>query len=144
MRGVVTALLGLFGCGGGDAPVSAAEDPTPGSAGPRTEAPSAGSRSDVDLPTFVTSHAQGVAVLDVRTAAEFASGHVPGAVNTPVQEFLSADEVEGFDRSEPVYVICASGGRSSRAADMLAKHGWTAINVKGGTRGWASAGHPVE
>lgn len=65
----------------------------------------------------------GALVLDVRTREEFASGHVLGAVNIPVQE-LAARIVEVGDRSRRVVVYCRSGGRSASAAGILEKAGY--------------------
>ena len=83
-------------------------------------------------------------VLDVRTAEEFAGGHVPGAVNIPVQELEGRlSEIEA--QREGMAVICASGGRSRAASELLASKGFREVkNVDGGTSGWVAAGHPVE
>lgn len=42
-----------------------------------------------------------------------------------------------------MYVMCASGGRSSRAAAHLSEHGYDAVNVMGGITEWYRNGHPV-
>lgn len=104
-----------------------------------------GSRSDVTVQQFIEAHPSGLTVLDVRTPGEFASGHVPGAVPVPLDQLGPAHPaVVGLDKSKPVYVICEVGGRSSRAADMLAAAGYTTINVQGGTAAWIQAGQAVE
>ncbi|MCB9686950.1 MAG: rhodanese-like domain-containing protein [Alphaproteobacteria bacterium] len=90
---------------------------------------------------------KGAKVIDVRTPEEFASGHVPGAVNVPLGTFeakATDPAMTGIDPNVPTYVICQSGGRSSRAADQLAAGGYAAVNVKGGTSAWVAAGKPVE
>jgi rhodanese-related sulfurtransferase len=106
---------------------------------------SAGTRADVEIAAFAIEHASGVPLVDVRTPAEFASGHVPGAINKPLAS-LSPDDawLAAQDKAEPLYVICRSGGRSARAADALAAAGFHAVNVLGGTSGWQAADHPVE
>lgn len=83
-----------------------------------------------------------MSVLDVRRPAEFASGHVPGARNIPLNELpRRIDEVE---RHGPLAVICAGGYRSSMAASLLARHGRTDIsNVIGGTSAWIAEKLPV-
>jgi rhodanese-related sulfurtransferase len=58
----------------------------------------------------------GVELLDVRSPQEFASGHVPGAVNVPLPQ-LGA--VAGRYAGQRVFVICQSGGRSLRAPQAL-------------------------
>lgn len=82
------------------------------------------------------------AFIDVRTPAEYASGHAVGARNLPLDtlnEKNSADLV----KFETVYVICQSGGRSSMAAGALKKAGVKAVNVSGGTLAWRSEGLPM-
>ncbi|HWS71556.1 MAG TPA: MBL fold metallo-hydrolase [Thermoanaerobaculia bacterium] len=82
-------------------------------------------------------------VLDVRRAAEFASGHVPGAINIPLHELERRFEEAGPDR--PLAVVCAGGYRSSTAASILARHGFTRLfSVTGGTGAWIAAGFGVE
>lgn len=106
---------------------------------------SAGARSDVDIAEFATRHAAGVTVIDVRTPEEYASGHVPGATLVPLDTLdPAASPLAEHPKDEPLYLVCHSGARSSRAADSLAKAGYTVVNVKGGTSGWISAGHPVD
>jgi rhodanese-related sulfurtransferase len=88
---------------------------------------------------------QKVALIDVRTAAEFAEGHAPGAVNIPVGELdTRMSELEPH-KSAAVYLICRSGSRSARAQTQLLAAGFfRPINVVGGTLAWRAAGHPVE
>lgn len=97
---------------------------------------------EVDLDTFAAAHAKGAAVLDVRNPDEYEDKHVPGAVLIPLPELPGrTDEIPNED---PLYVICAAGGRSLRAAQALVEAGYPALSVAGGTNGWAAAGHPVE
>ena len=65
--------------------------------------------------------AEGATLLDVRSVAEYESGHVDGAQNIPVQE-LEARMGE-VPASAPVVVYCQSGGRSAAAARMLRNAG---------------------
>lgn len=69
-------------------------------------------------------------ILDVREPSEFKGGHIPGAKNIPL------GTIGTYKEKGPVYVICASGGRSARAVKMLTKQGVDAINVKGGMMMW--------
>jgi phage shock protein E len=70
---------------------------------------------------------QGAVILDVRTAEEYAAGHIPGAVNLPL------DQLERFRHPKdlPVYVYCRSGGRSSMASAALKQKGYRVINLGG-------------
>lgn len=80
-------------------------------------------------------------VLDVRTPEEFTSGHLDEAVNV---NWLSPDFVSNtskYDKSEPVFVYCKSGGRSHQAAQKLAELGFTnVIEMEGGILKWEAAG----
>jgi len=74
--------------------------------------------------------AAGALVVDVRTKAEYASGHYPGAVNHPVDGLkTSAGRLGALDR--PLIVHCASGTRSARAAVLLRNAGFTDVTDAG-------------
>jgi hydroxyacylglutathione hydrolase len=78
-------------------------------------------------------------VVDVREPEEFASGHVPGAVNLPQADL--ATSLNEVPRDRPVFVICQGGFRSLRAAQFLSQCGIADVaNVKGGTEAWRAAG----
>ena len=83
-----------------------------------------------------------VAVLDVRTPQEWASGHVPGALNIPLA-IVPLRHTE-LGRGDEVYVICESGARSAQASLWLRNQGYNVINVMGGTAQWRSRGFAVE
>jgi rhodanese-related sulfurtransferase len=69
-------------------------------------------------------------VLDVRTPAEFAGGHVANSVNIPLQELPARlDEVKAL--KAPLVLCCASGGRSGMAEQMLAGQGFDCTNGGG-------------
>jgi rhodanese-related sulfurtransferase len=75
-------------------------------------------------------------LIDVREPYEFASGHVKGAVNIPMGQ-LGA-KVGKFKTDAEMYVICASGSRSSSAVGALKRAGYENVfNVKGGTSRWS-------
>lgn len=100
------------------------------------------------MPTEVTvddldaARSSGAHVIDVRESDEYAAGHVPGAQLFPLSliPFRSHDLPVG----QPVYVICASGGRSAQAAEHLAGIGIDARSVAGGTTAWVRSGRPVD
>jgi phage shock protein E len=78
--------------------------------------------------------AEGALLLDVRTPAEFAGGHVEGALNVPVQ-VLAQRLGELGDKARPIVVYCQSGGRSARAAGELQAAGFT-VHDLGGIGNW--------
>lgn len=73
-----------------------------------------------------------VTLLDVRTAGEYAGGHMEGFRNIPVDELR--ERLEEIDSDKPVYVICQSGLRSYIAVRILEGSGFTAYNFSGGFR----------
>lgn len=96
---------------------------------------------EVDLEAFGRAHEGGATVLDVRNPDEYEAFHVPGAVLIPLPE-LAARQDE-IPEADPLYVICAVGGRSLTAAKALVDAGYRAVSVAGGTNGWVERGGPV-
>ena len=85
---------------------------------------------------------RGAALIDVREPGEYAQGRIPGAVNIPMGQLTS--RLHEIERERPVYVVCASGGRSSAMTDVLTAAGFDAINVAGGASAWIRSGRPTE
>lgn len=79
--------------------------------------------------------ASGATVIDVRTADEFAEGHVATAVNLSVEDLpthlAEVNKLVAGDRSRPVVVYCASGGRAATAKRDLEAAGYSHV-VNGG------------
>ncbi len=77
-------------------------------------------------------------LLDVRTAAEFAEGHLPGATNIDVMQPDFSLNIMDLDPEKNYYVYCRSGGRSSQACMIMASSGITGklTNLTGGILGW--------
>lgn len=82
-----------------------------------------------------------VVLVDVRETEEYVEGHVPGAIHIPLGQL--PQRTEEVPAGDPVYVICRSGARSQRGADVLEAAGRRCLSVAGGTMGWIEAGHPV-
>jgi len=95
---------------------------------------------EVSLNAFAAAHAGGAIVIDVREPYEYTDGHVPGAWLVPMGRL--AQVRSQLPRTEPVYLICASGNRSLAAADFLAQSGIQALSVAGGTGGGYGPGSP--
>ncbi len=89
----------------------------------------------------------GLRVLDVRRPGEFEMGHVPGAVNGPLDDLTKrlSDGAGAGDQDAPLAVLCQSGYRSSIAVSLIAPHHKGPLfNVVGGTGAWMDSGAPVE
>lgn len=76
-------------------------------------------------------------ILDVRTPAEFAAGHIPGAINLPTQDIAIGDTEPLPDLNQMILVYCRSGSRSLQAAGMLSEYGYTNIIEFGGIHHWS-------
>ena len=85
-----------------------------------------------------------VVVLDVRTASEFAEGHLERAINI---DYRQGDFVEKAKATLPldkkIAVYCRSGRRSAGAAGILGDDGYKLVNLKGGIIAWKDANRPV-
>jgi len=78
---------------------------------------------------------EGATILDVRTPGEFSGGHVPGAINIPVQSLKQ--RMNGLEpKDRPVLVYCKKGARAARAKDMLLSAGFTRVYNLGGISNW--------
>ena len=82
--------------------------------------------------------AAGVLLLDVRTAAEHVEGHVPGALNIPVDELRR--RMGELPSGRDIWAYCYVGQRSYVAVRMLLQHGFRARNVSGGYRMYQAVG----
>ena len=84
---------------------------------------------------------QNTVLLDVRTSEELSGelGKLDGIIHIPLQELESRHgELAGY-KDKDIYVVCRSGNRSGKAADMLRSKGYRAINVEGGMRAWRAS-----
>ncbi len=95
---------------------------------------------EIDLEAFATVQPDAF-LIDVREPDEYAAGHVTTARLVPAGSLAGAAGSLPTDRT--VYVICASGRRSLRAAAALVASGLDAVSVAGGTSAWVASGRPV-
>lgn len=86
-----------------------------------------------------------IELIDVRTPVEFREVHCVNARNVPLDRLEPAAVMAPrADRDAPVYLICRSGNRSSKACQAFLDAGYTdVVNVTGGTSAWEQAGLPV-
>ncbi len=125
--------------------------------------------SDIKIVTpeeTITLLAEGYTYVDVRTEQEFTAGHVPGAVNVPLNhagaggmvanpDFLPVMQAT-FAKERPLVLGCKMGGRSAKAAAALSQAGFSNLcDMSAGfegkrdpfgrlTPGWNGEGRPVE
>ncbi len=96
---------------------------------------------EIGVTELAELHSEDVVLIDVREPDEYAEARVPGAVLIPLDTIPERiSELPG----EHLYMICALGGRSLKAAEYLTARGWACTNVAGGTNGWVEAGYSYD
>lgn len=84
-------------------------------------------------------------VIDVRTPAEFADGHIPNAKNIDIKEATFDEKISELDRSTNYVINCQMGGRSARATAKMQELGFKNVkNLLGGIVAWKASSLPVE
>jgi rhodanese-related sulfurtransferase/thiol-disulfide isomerase/thioredoxin len=95
---------------------------------------------------LLSTHAQdpSFVALDVRTPAEFTTGHLPGAVNTDSSAPDFGKQLEAMDRDKSYFVYCQSGSRSSMATKLMHSLGFKHVyDIQGGMTAWQGEGMPI-
>lgn len=88
---------------------------------------------------------QPVIVLDVREQNEFASGHIPKAINIPEERLHDGASIALHDKKSPIYVYCKNGHRGAVATRLLRSMGYKhALNIIGGLSAWQQSGYPQQ
>lgn len=75
-------------------------------------------------------------IVDVRTPQEYADGHIPGAINIPVETIGADKPTELSDTDAELIVYCRTGVRSKQASDKLVAMGYRHVNDMGGIVDW--------
>jgi rhodanese-related sulfurtransferase len=84
--------------------------------------------TDLGAADFVAqAQAEGVVIIDVRTAGEFNEGHIANAINIDVESMRFDEEIAALDKDVTYALYCRSGNRSNIAAGKLADAGFTSI-----------------
>jgi phage shock protein E len=101
--------------------------------------------TDLGAADFKAKSAEaGVVLLDVRTAGEFAAGHIEGALNIDVEGMTFEGEIKSLDPSKTYAIYCQSGRRSRIAVETMSNAGFTKLfNLDEGIASWTNAGLPV-
>ena len=100
---------------------------------------------DTDVSGFATLVADpSIVLLDVRTAQEYAEGHIDGAVNVDYRQDNFLEKAKALlPANTKIAIYCRSGRRSASAAEKLAVEGFELVNLKGGIIAWKDAQKPV-
>ncbi len=106
-------------------------------------AQNSGEVKNIDVQQFAEAIKQGdIQIVDVRTDREVATGMVEGALHIDVHSVDIKEQLAKLDKSKPVYIYCAKGGRSANACGMMPE-GFEVYNVSGGMGAWNAAGLPT-
>lgn len=140
----IAALLVLVvlaaACGGADAETDAASPDTAAEAdapGVRLVSVTEGAAIQQDPPADLV-------ILDVRTADEFAAGHLEGAIMLDFYRDDFADQLALLDPDVPYLLYCRSGNRSGQTAALMRELGFVDVaDVDGGIQSWTDAGLPT-
>lgn len=124
IMGIISMLSSLFGC----------------NAQPRGE-----QFNSVDVAEFGQYlFSPDVVCVDVRTAEEYAEGHIADAACIDVSKpDFEARALASLPKSRTIAVYCRSGNRSKKAASILASKGYDVVELSSGYKGWTAAGKPV-
>ena len=99
--------------------------------------------TDLSVDAFKSAIATGKArLVDVRTPAEYAAGHVQGSINMDWTAEDFEAEFARLDKNMPLLLYCHSGGRSEQALEYLTERGYKAQHMAGGFAAWKKAGNP--
>ncbi len=131
----ILALTALTACSQGGTQQSKAGTAT----GTAEQAPEA-----LDAKSFQEAIGQGKALLvDVRTPAEYASGHLEGSLNVDWTGPNYEAEFAKLPKDQPLLLYCRSGGRSGQALEYLKSKGYQVQHMDGGIGAWMNADLPV-
>lgn len=82
--------------------------------------------------------------LDVRTAEEYADGHIANTINIDVlKDDFEQKATSTLSKKQTIAVYCRSGRRSKNAAEILVKYGYKVIELNSGFNGWSAANKPT-
>ncbi|POX51568.1 rhodanese-like domain-containing protein [Streptomyces sp. Ru72] len=96
-------------------------------------------------PRQARSRLHELTVIDVRTPGEYAGGHLPGALNIPLDQLdRVVSDIRTAAEHGDILAVCASGSRSENACRILAESGVTAATLAGGTTAWSAQGHDLQ
>lgn len=110
---------------------------------PPTQPPRPARLDPATVREWLASADGGPRLLDVRTAAEFETAHIPGSYNVPLH-LLREHRDEISRHLDQLVLVCRSGNRAAQAEQVLAATGMTNLHIlDGGILGWQAAGAPI-
>ena len=155
---VCAVLLSITGCAGGEPEPTACPLPSLPSLPPSTDGPagivpadsidprcSGGDLSPTEASELIGDPTVEVTVIDTRTPAEYASGHVTGAVNLSTQDASFWDQVGTLPADGTYILYCRTGSTTRRVMEQMRAIGFGNVcHIETGFNGWQRAGLPVK
>ncbi len=125
--------------------ISACSSSAPEDSAPKSSSTSPATGQHLSASDFSTAlKAPGTIVLDVRTPAEYASGHLPSAQNIDIKGSDFATRIAALDKAATYAVYCRTGNRSGTALELMATAGFThTYDLADGIVAWQSIGGPI-
>ena len=135
----VFLLAPLLACAGSKDGAAKGDAPSKADAAAKSDAPAREEESDAAKGRRLVEQ-EGALLVDVRTDAEFGSGHIDGAMHIPHDQIgdrvAEVEKAVGGDKAKPVVVYCRSGRRSGMAKQTLESKGFTNVVNLGGIDDW--------
>ncbi len=83
-------------------------------------------------------------IIDIRTPQEFSEGHIEGAININYFDDNFLDQIAKYDKTQPLFIYCRSGNRTSSASKKAADFGFKEIyDLEGGILYWIKNGNEI-
>jgi len=99
---------------------------------------------NVVIPSEFEEKSKNQLIVDIRTPQEFAQGHIEGAININLFDKNFTEQFSEFNKSEPIFLYCKSGMRSSKATEKLEALGFQNIyDLQGGIINWTKNNKPI-
>lgn len=95
------------------------------------------------LRSLESGEAEGLAVVDIRSEAEFEAGHIPGALTIPFKGAAEREALGRLPQGKRLVIVCKSGHTASMLNAIYTMLGYEAVTLKDGMKGWQEAHGPV-
>ena len=96
-------------------------------------------------PVEFKEKSQNQTIVDIRTPQEYKQGHLKNAVNINLFDRSFLEEIDKLDKSEPVFIYCRSGNRTSSASKKMKNLGFEQVyDLKGGISNWVRSNYEIE
>lgn len=142
---VFTALFVISGCSQGGGQTNTGQSGTDQSGQASRTQPAKGKFSSINVSQAreMLQSRSDIALIDVRSPQELREGKIEGSILIPFGNLMKGQH--NLQKDRPIMLVCAVGGRSYYAGQVLARSGFSEVyNLSGGMSAWKKAGYPVK